>query len=154
MAPILGPEPARPETERTLEDDALISDRLDRVEEEKRRALAEPGPSWREWWYYSASKWYVLLGFFVGDVWAFASWAELDLWIPAVATLMVLAYGEFLLYSYLYFRPIETDSRRRRRHRPSWLQPVAAGRWTPEGALLRSGVAIGGNDGPSPEEFL
>ncbi len=160
MAPILGPEPARPETERSIEEDALLTDRLDRVEEEKREALKDPGPTWKEWWYYQASKWYVLIGLLVVDVWAFAEWADLAnqgstyLWIPGSVSLVLLAYGEFLLYSYLYYRPEDRAGGRRRSHRPSWLQPFAVGRWTPEGALRRSGVPLAGDEGPSPDEFL
>lgn len=142
------------EADRVAEEAALRA-QIDRVQEEKRRALREPGPTWREWWFYSASKWYILLGFLIADVWAATAWVEAGVLLAAVGTVALLLYLEFLLYQYLWFRPEEAAFRRRALFHPSWHRPVPFGRWTPEAHLVRTGRAgTLDEEGPDLGEFV
>ncbi|MGD0250332.1 MAG: hypothetical protein ABSB97_05550 [Thermoplasmata archaeon] len=154
MPPLLEPEPRQEDQESPVER-AALREQLDQVEAEKRQALLEPGPSWREWWYFSASKWYVGLGLLIIDSWVLGTWFELGSWTGATLSLIAAVYLEFLLYQYLYYRPHPDAERRRGRERLVWVHPVDFGRWTPEGQILRSGGRIPGvSDSPTAEEFL
>ncbi len=158
----LGADPATPaepdssarEADRIAEEAALRG-QIDRVAEEKRRALLEPGPTWREWWFFSASKWYVVLGFLIGDVWAVTVWLDAGSVLGALLTLVGLFYAEYLLYEYLWYRPDERALRRRALFRRTWRHPVPFGRWTPEAQLVRSGAVESRDDeGPDLGEFV
>jgi hypothetical protein len=158
MAPLFPREPEPPVGAHdggTPMDAAALRDQVDRVTEEKRRALAEPGPSWREWWFFHASKWYVVLGLLVVDVWVVGSWLEIGQVAAALISLPLLFYGDLLLYRYLYYRPDLEVRRRRPAFHRTWLRPVEFGRWTPEAELLRAGGTVAREgEGPNPEEFL
>jgi hypothetical protein len=155
MPPLLQPAEPREEKDEAPLSRAALRDQLDRVEEEKRQALLEPGPSWREWWYFSASKWYVGLGLLIVDSWIISSWFQYGSLLAGILALVGAIYLEFLLYEYLYYRPHPERERRRGRPRAVWFHPVEFGRWTPEGAILRAGGTIPGtSDTPTPEEFL
>jgi hypothetical protein len=131
---------------------AVLQNRIDRVQEEKRKALADPGPSWREWFLFSAAKAYVLLGYLIVDVWIVIGALEVGLPYVAAALVVVAIYLEILLYKYLWRRPAETP----RGFRPTWWwTPARYGRWTPEGEALRSGESPEMiEEGPNPKEFL
>ena len=154
MPPMQGDRRERegPETNITAERAALRA-QIDRVEEEKKAALEAPGSSWREWWLYSASKWYILLGFVIADIWVGLIWEEAGNALAAVLSIVALLYAEFLLYQYLWFRP---ESRRRAAEsRPTWWRPVRYGRWTPEADVARSrGARAIEDEGPDLKEFL
>lgn len=155
MAPVLSPAPSQEESLEDSEEYARYLAAADRIEEEKRQALAERGPSWKEWWYYSASKWYLVLGFLILDVWVVGSFTEASLWLAVPPSVVLVVYGEFLLYQYLYRRPAPGEGRSRGPFRRTWLRPVQFGRWTPEAATIRAGgTPPGAAEGPRPEEFL
>lgn len=129
--------------------------------EARREALADPGPTWSEWFFRSFARTWVVLGFLIGDVFLIATFAA-PLDVPALVAGVGLAfYGEFLLYQYLWYTPST-----RYHHRTagvfarSWVHPVAYGRWTEEAALIRAGqlpvyAEIEGHEtGPDPREFL
>jgi hypothetical protein len=154
MPPIVGDRKERegPESDLTAERAALRA-QLDRVQEEKRAAREAPGASWREWWFYSASKWYILLGFVITDIWVGLYWEEAGNALAATLSVVALLYGEFLLYQYLWFRPVSL--RRLPQFRPTWWRPVRYGRWTPEAEVARArGPGAVEDEGPDLKEFV
>jgi len=157
MAPLLEPPPPRPdapEGEPTPEERAALVAQMDRVRQEKLEALREPGPSWRQWFFYDALKWWIGLGFFIVDIWIVGWWVEGAPLAAGLLTLIAAIYLEFLAFRYLWYRPKETVSRRRGAFHPTWTRPVEFGRWTPEADLVRAGQSVPGMDeGPSPREF-
>jgi hypothetical protein len=133
----------------------ILREQLSRVAEEKRLALQDPGPSWGEWFYYDAAKWWVILGFLIVDAWVvvacFGSAVPL-ITLPAVVGAL---YVEFLTYRYLWYVPDADSPRIRRKFRPSWVRLVRYGRWTPEAAFAKaSPAAADAEAGPQPDEFL
>jgi len=126
----------------------------DRVAVEKARALEEPGPSWRTWFFQSALRGYYFLGILIVDVQLFVFWLEVSNVPGHVASLVVALYLEFLLYRYLWYRPRD-DVAPQGSFRRTWLRPAEYGLWTPEADLVRAGVSIyRTEEGPSPKEFL
>jgi hypothetical protein len=152
MPPILQPAESREETERSIAEDAAIREQLESVQDEKRRALREPGPSWKDWWYYSASKWYIALGLLILDAWVLVAGIDADPYLGSLVVLPVV-YGEFLLYQYLYHRPRLEGRRSRSAFRRTWYRPVEVGRWTPEAAIVRAGGQLYRDEGPTLDEF-
>jgi len=149
-----------PTTELLPDEEADLEARLARVREEKRLALLDPGPSWKEWFYYRASKWYILLGFIIVLAWEVA-YLFPAYGVPYYYVLPLIAatvYLQFLTYRYLWYRPKRegtSHSSREGRFRPTWLRPVPWGRWTPEAADARAGrPVILPEQGPDPREFL
>jgi len=136
------------------EESYSLNERLARVAEEKRRALQDPGPSWKEWWQYSGSKWWIGLGLFIGDIWLVLTWLEVGSVVGAVLSIVAALYLEFLLYRFLWFRPSPEHPSPRGPFRRTWLRPVEFGRWTPEAELVRRGGNLSRDQGPNPKEFL
>ncbi len=138
----------------TPEEDVAFRDRVEAVAAEKRAALLDPGPTWKEWFFFEATKWWIGLALFIVDIWLVVGWVEAGSVPLAVVSLVVAVYLEFLLARYLWHRPSEVRSRRRP-FRPTWYLPVEVGIWTPEAAEIRAGRAVGGfGNEPRPEEFL
>lgn len=135
---------------------AALRAQLDAVAEEKQRALEHPGPTWHDWWFYSGSKWYVLIGFLILDVWVGGFWVEAGYGALALASVVALLYAEFLLYEYLWHRPaLSEGGRRAPAFRRTWWRPVEFGRWTPEAAAReRSGALTRDDDAPDVHEFV
>lgn len=134
---------------------AALRTQLDAVAEEKRRALEHPGPSWHDWWYFSGSKWYVLIGFLILDTWAGGFWVEAGYAALAVVSVIALLYAEFLLYEYLWHRPKLPERGRAPPFRRTWWRPVEVGRWTPEAAgRARSRGSPRDDDTPDVHEFV
>ncbi len=159
MAPPLldGPKPGD-DVELTPEEEQAWESGLERVTEEKRLALRDPGPTWREWFFYDHAKWWVGLTFLIVDSWIVTGWiynggistigaAE------TAASLGVAIYLEVLLYRYLWRRPGTVS---RSRFRPSWKALTEFGRWTPEGEEARRGgaSAVPADGAPNPREYL
>jgi hypothetical protein len=127
---------------------------LDRVAEEKRRALADPGPSWRVWWFHHAAKWYVVLGLLIADLWLVTLGVETGGLAFALVALAGLLYLEFLLYRFLWYRPRDEGRRAVGAFRPTLVRPVRYGRWTPEADYVRSGGQLDADDdGAKLREF-
>jgi hypothetical protein len=126
---------------------------LDAVAEEKRKALEDPGPSWREWWWFSASKWYLGLLLFVLDIWLIAAGIETGLLGLALLLTLGVLYVEFLLWRFLYFVPREPDDPNHP-FRPTWSRPAQFGRWTPEGEAVRHGGRVIIEGTPDPNHYL
>ena len=150
--------PSEADAEITPEEQRAWELGLERLEEEKRAALKDPGPTWREWFFYDHAKWWVGLLFLIADVWIVGSWVSgggvtgLGA-VGLVASLAAATYLEMLLWGYLWRRPTEGTPRGRGRFRPSWRALREFGRWTPESARLRArGVPDDGS--PTPQEFL
>ncbi len=125
----------------------------DRVELERRRALEDPGQPWKEWFYFTAFKWWLATGFLIIDSWVVTTFIEIRSWLPLAAATIGTLYLELLLYSYLWHRPHPDRARTERR----LLWPAfEIGRWTPEGFRRRAGSSLGpGEEGaPDPREFL
>lgn len=159
MGRIFEPAPSRHKLEESPDEAGRFREGLSRIEAEKQRALDDPGPSWHDWWYYSASRWYVVLVFFVVDAWIVGSFLS-DGYLAILFTAVAI-YLEVLLYQYLYYRPRGERRRRGETFRRTWYRPFEFGRWTPEGAALRAGggrvpsEAIPSPDeGPTTEEFF
>ncbi len=158
--------PARPKDEApddklTEDEEAALEEGLRRLQEEKRRALAEPGATWREWFLVQGAKWYLGLVFLIVDVWLALLWTADAQLSPLGAAGMVLTlapalYLEALVYLYFWKRPSPDAPRRIGRFRPSWKGLREIGRWTPEEFERRKrGLAPGADDGsPSPSDFL
>jgi len=143
------------------EEEQAILEGVERVEAEKRRALLEPGPSWREWFLYDGAKWWLGLVFLIVDVWVVGSWIyggsfAAPRLVEALLSLAVALYLEVLLYLYLWRRPSDTALSRHRPFRRSWRALREFGRWTPEAARIRAGhPPVVGPDGTvHPDEFL
>ena len=130
----------------------ILREQLDRVAEEKRRALEDPGPTWREWFLQTAAKWWLLLAFFVVDAWLLVVCLTLHGWtvVYGLTPLFVALYLEFLTYRFLWYSPLEV--RRNRRFQPTWYRPVPYGRWTPEAEYFRTHPIV--SDGVNPDDFL
>ena len=158
MGRILQPGPPPEELHESPEEVTRFRAAAEEIEDGKRQALGEPGPSWKDRWYYSASKWYIVLLFLIVDAWALGS--LFVAWYIAVPVLVALVYGEFVLYEYLYRRPHPERRHRGISIRRSWYRPFGVGRWTPEGAAIRTGarsadeVIESADEGPSAEEFF
>ena len=123
------------------------------------RAVAEPGPTWREYLYYEFLKVWILLGFFIVDVFLAVSWLEPLNVAALVASLVAAFYLEFLAYRYLWYRPdLDTLNPRAPFHR-TLTRPVQYGRWTPEADRVRNGLSPFGDallptTRSDPKEFL
>jgi hypothetical protein len=135
----------------TPEEEVAYRDQLAQVIEEKKQALADPGPSWREWFFFSAMKVYLGLTFFIVDSWIIVTWLEAGSAAGAAVSTVAAVYLEFLCYRWLWTRP-RLDRPVRASFRPSWHTPVQFGRWTPEAELFRAGKLP--PEGPNPREFL
>lgn len=140
----------------TPEEEAAIESGLERVEEEKRQALLDPGPPWKIWFLHSGAKWYLGLSFLILDSWI-AAYGLRPLNLPLlVGGLAAAVYLERLAFYTLWHRPDpDADPGRKRRR---WLYPVRYGRWTPEADYARTGASgtmpTIGDGGPEPHEFL
>jgi len=122
-------------------------------EEEKRRALADPGPTWKEWLYFTAFRWWFGIAFLILDSWVAVAFLELGSWVGLVVSLLAAVYLEYLLFVYLWRRPEPTRHRHLRQHR--W-PPVEVGRWTPEAFAARAAGTrpVLPADAADPREFL
>jgi hypothetical protein len=129
--------------------------RLLPTEEEKRRAVDEPGVPWKDWFYFSFLKVWVSLGFLILDAMVAAAWSEARNWIGLVASLVVVVYLEFLAFRFLWTRPATTEERFTE-FKANWLRPVRRGRWTPEAWYPERFAThqASGRSGPDPNEFL
>jgi len=124
----------------------------DEVEEQKQRALADPGPSWKDWLYFSHLKWWMGLLFLVVDAWIVVTFLVVQSWLLLAASTAVAVYLEILIWGYLWHRPDPERPSYDRRFRGL---PYQVGRWTPEGAQLRAtGKLTVGEKSPDPREFL
>jgi hypothetical protein len=156
--PLFGTPKAEDDQELTPEEERAWEAGLERVVEEKREALRDPGPSWREWFFYDHAKWWVVLGFLIVDSWIATGWIangslSLDGALWTGGSLVAAVYLELLVYRLLWRRPADIT---RKRFRPSWKALVEFGRWTPEAAAVRRGERPAGpvDAGPNPQEFL
>ncbi|HXY46680.1 MAG TPA: hypothetical protein VEK13_02130 [Thermoplasmata archaeon] len=121
------------------------------VELARRRALEDPGASWKEWLYFTAFKWWMAIAFLIVDSWIVTIFLVARSWIPLAASTVAALYLEYLLYGYLWHRPDAMRPPAPRRFR--W-PPFEVGRWTPEGFRLRSGQGPLDERSPDPREFL
>jgi hypothetical protein len=126
---------------------------IDQVAAEKKAALEDPGPPWREWALHSGAKPYVGLGFLIVDGWIAGYFLFIDLYLPIIPCIAAALYLEYLAWQYLWYRP---EVFRRTAHRRStrwWIHPVHYGRWTPEADLAHQGEFVSAGQ-PDPQEFL
>jgi hypothetical protein len=138
----------------TPEEEATVVDQMDRVAAEKRAALQHPGPSWKDWFLFDNSRWWIGLVLLILDGWLLVFWFGTPLWPLLFPSLAAAGYAEFLLWQYLYHRPADYDSRSTGGFERKWYRPVPAGRWTPEGVALRAGAPVNLDGAPDPREFL
>lgn len=123
----------------------------DEVEEEKRRALLDPGPTWKEWMYFTAFRWWMAVLFLIVDSWIVATFLVVHDWLPLAGATATAIYLEILIYGYFWHRPDPEKPSYTRRFRGL---PYQVGRWTPEGVRLRAGQAALPESAPDPREFL
>ncbi|HLM69808.1 MAG TPA: hypothetical protein VK423_00280 [Thermoplasmata archaeon] len=137
-------------------DDSFASrvEHADAWELAKKKALADPGPSWRDWFLYSGSKIWVALGFFIVDIWILEIWAVPFNALGLGLSIAAAVYLEFLAYRYLWYRFDPEAPREPGKFRPTLLRPREFGRWTPEEALAREGKLPRPDTGPRREDFL
>lgn len=138
--------------------DAATRRKRERVAEEKRRALAEPGKSWHDWFYFDTLRWWSIIGFLIIDSWIAVEWLSLGNYVGLGLSLILASYLEFLLFRILWYRPeLPVRAWSRKSFHPTPLRPVQVGRWTPERVLrdrARSGQEDLADDAVNPEEFL
>ena len=153
---LISPPPDRKRSkDANLQDKYALQERLDRVAEEKRLALLAAGPSWREWVYYEAIKWWLAIGLLIADSLLVVQWLVWGNYLGLGLSLAAVVYAEFLLYRYLWTRPPPPSTRRRVPFRRTWYRPVEIGRWTPEADYIRvHGRRPDSEGGPTPDEFL
>ncbi|MGA8303260.1 MAG: hypothetical protein WA691_01285 [Thermoplasmata archaeon] len=123
----------------------------------RRTALAEPGPSWRQWFYDSFLKVWILFLFFVTDVWIVVGW--LSPWnaanvLYAALSFLAAVYLENLAYQFFWYEPPELTRSSHEEPPPRWLHPVLRGRWTPGWSAAKAMAARSADDTPDPREFL
>ncbi len=119
-------------------------------------ALSHPGLSWHDWFFFDAAKWWVGLVDLIVDAWIIAYWYDLSNFLGLGLSLAAALYGEFLLYRFLWYRPLEDAPAPRSPPgslRARLLRPVPIGRWTPEAAGYLP-VARSADGTPNPNEFL
>ena len=152
--------PPEDETELTPEEREAYFHAIDRIRQDQLRALKDPGPSWREWFYFDAMKWWLGLGFLIVNSWIFVGWVTSVGFTTAgdagiVASLIGALYLEVLAYRYLWRRPPEHDGGSGP-FRPSWKALREWGRWTPEEEAFRAGKRprAPADGSPNPHEFL
>ena len=137
-------EPPRPEPSASVLQTEL---------EEKRRAREMPGPSWKEWLYFTALKWWIGILFLIVDSWIVVTFLEAGSTIELIAATAAAVFLEYLLYVYLWRRPaLERRPRARARRWP----PVEVGRWTPEAWAARAAGRrpTAPTEAADPREFL
>jgi hypothetical protein len=123
-------------------------------EEETEKALADPGPGWKEWFLFSGAKIWVALGFFVIDIWIVESWLAPVNAVGLGLSIAAAVYLEFLAYRYLWYRWDPEAPRESGPFRPTLFRPREFGRWTHEGVLAKQGLLPSGDAGPRREDFL
>jgi hypothetical protein len=139
----------------TPEEEEQLQARLDAVAEEKRLARLAPGPSWRDWFLYDASRWWIGLALLIVDSWIVVGWLPTGDLLALGVSLVGAIYLEYLLGQYLWHRPGELPTRRSGVFRPTWVHPFPYGRWTPEAVAVRAhGPSVLGDGSPDPKEFL
>jgi hypothetical protein len=120
-------------------------------------ALADPGPSWRQWFFDSFAKVWILFLFFVTDVWILVAWLSpfSSSNLPyAFLSFAGAAYLESLVYQFFYYEPPELTRSSHEVVAHRWLHPVPRGRWTPEWAASKAVATTNGDGSPDPREFL
>ncbi len=124
------------------------------VRQEMELARQDPGPSWREWFLFSAAKWWLGLAFLIVDVWVVVS--AFTYGALTLLLLVVAVYLEIVLWQYLWHRPESVSHGRNAENRLWWLRPVPVGRWTPEAEEVRGHAPVSGatETAPDPKEFL
>jgi hypothetical protein len=114
-----------------------------------------PSTTWREYFYRTFLRVWVLCFFFVGDVWLVAEWLfpwrSINLVLIVIA-LSIASYLEFLAYEYLWYEPGDASRSTREPFRRGWMRPVPWGRWSEAWADRRSHRPDDGAVDPS--EFL
>lgn len=125
--------------------------------EERTQALAEPGPTWSQWFFYSFAKVWTILAFLILDVFLLTAFGAPFLPWALFPSLALAVYAEYLLYQYLWHRPGERPRSTGEPFRRTWHHPVAYGRWTIEAERAKIGlpaVPMGEEPHPDPSEFL
>ncbi len=119
---------------------------------EREALIREPGPSWREWLYAQAFRWWLGLAYLIVDAWILAGWVEVGAWLPLAGSLAAAIYLEYVLWQYLWH---VYDPELRGKFRASWHSPVEVGRWSPDrDRVLKGDLAPTPGTGPDPREFL
>jgi len=124
--------------------------------ETRKKAIEEPGASWREFLYFELAKVWILLGLFIVDSWILLFWTEPPNALGLALSLAGAFYVEFLLYRFLWYRPDPEGEYLKREFHATWFRPARYGRWTPEAWRAREGRDPFGDVvvGPDPREFL
>ncbi len=115
--------------------------------ERRQQALEGAGPTWREWFFSSFASVWLALAYLVFDIWVLLLWLDPShpeaVSAPAaagiIASLVLLAYLEVLLWRYLWYNPTRDQDATRRPFRRTWFVPARFGRWTPQYRRLRRG---------------
>ena len=125
-------------------------------EETRQRALADPGPSWRDWFLFEFARLWVVLGFFVVDIWILVYALASGAWILSGVLMVAAFYLQFLGYRALWYRPSDPPLPGTVFHPKAW-RLREFGVWTPEADRLRAGLSPYAEVRPDrgdPAEFL
>lgn len=124
--------------------------------EERQRALADPGPTWTEYFFRDFLRWWTGLGFMIIDAVIVSSFLRPPALLPLLLSLAAAVYLEFLLYEYFWHNP-KWEELPARPHR-SWrraIRPVVAGRWTLAYRQIREGgLPPRPGAGPDAADFM
>jgi hypothetical protein len=124
--------------------------------EQRKKALQEPGPSWREYAQRELLRWWFGLAVLIFDGWIIAAFL-LPLDLPLMLSLLALAtYLELLGWRLLWYEPHPETPWRSSFLHSRWFYPVAFGRWSKAAENARAGrpVAPGEPAEHGAEEFL
>jgi hypothetical protein len=124
---------------------------------EREEALADPGPTWKQYFEREFLRWCWALLIIIVDVWIIATFlVPLDL--PVMLPVLVGAtYLEFVGYRYLWYRPDPDVESGHGAFTPTWVRFRRFGIFTPEAERLKSGLSPfpeAQRVGPDPSEFL
>lgn len=124
--------------------------------EEREKAIAEPGLSWKEWALTTGLKpWFALL-LLILDSFVLASLIEvpeLTYRVVALVLLLPIVYSNVVAYLYLWARP-PANLRHASKFHPTLLHPFLIGRLQPDREEWVKGSALEEATAVPPEEFV
>lgn len=123
---------------------------------ERDEALAEPGPTWVQYFQREFLRWCWGLLIILVDTLIIASFLDPLLLAAMLPALAFATYLELLGYRYLWYRPDPDQESHHTKFVRTWLRPTRFGIWTPEAERVKAGQAPfpEGRVGPDPSEFF
>ncbi len=125
--------------------------------EERKRSIDTPGTPWKEWFFATALKPWVILGLLLSEGLGLLSvYVAVNGALQAVTIILFVLsiYADVLLWNLLWRVPSPDEWKSGKFTNYRW-QPFKVGRWTPEYPVWKSGKGadIGASE-INPQEFL